>query len=136
MIDIDIAYRLRDAGLRWSPADGDHFAIDTEQLRDDTFMLSSMVIERARGRHGELIFAFNGTTEWALDSVEQGEAVWIPREDQLRTALGAAFRALEQLPDGHHLVRFRLGAEDEVRTVTAPRPEDAYAGALLIALTA
>ncbi|MFC5272404.1 hypothetical protein [Brachybacterium sacelli] len=39
------------------------------------------------GAAGEHDFRFNGTTEWALDSVEQHEAIWIPREDQLRTAL-------------------------------------------------
>ena len=49
MIDIDVARRLQDAGLPWEPADGDLFAIDTEQLRDEAFMLSSMVIESGRG---------------------------------------------------------------------------------------
>ena len=32
MIDIDIARRLRDAGLDWAPADGDLFVIDNEQI--------------------------------------------------------------------------------------------------------
>lgn len=138
MIDIDVARRLRDAGLRWDPRDGDLFAIDTELLREDAFMLSSMVIEQGLGRHGERIFKFNGTTEWALDSIEQHEAIWIPREEQLRDALGTAFRSLELREDGHHAVRFRpTGAEGELaeRVVTAPAAEDAYAGALLIALT-
>src|SRR5699024_9176141 len=42
MIDIDIARRLKHAGLRWEPTNGDVFTIDNEQLRDEAFMLSSM----------------------------------------------------------------------------------------------
>jgi len=136
MIDIDVARRLHEAGLPWEPADGDLFAIDTELLRDDAFMLSSMVIERGVGRHGERIFKFNGTTEWALDSIEQQEAIWIPREEQLREALGPAFRSLERREDGHHTVRFCAGTEAAEHEVSAPAAEDAYAGALLVALTA
>lgn len=152
MIDIDIARRLRDAGLAWEPADGDWFVVDNEQLRDEPFMLSSMVIERGTGRTGGSVFRFNGTTEWALDSVEQYEAVWIPREDQLREALGEAFRELrhETSADGEAYVVRVAGssaasdgapsvdagsAADGVREVRAPSAEDAYAGALLIALT-
>ena len=69
MIDIDIARRLREAGLPWTPADGDLFVIDNAQLRDEPFMLSSMVVETGTSRGGRVVFRFNGTTEWALDSV-------------------------------------------------------------------
>lgn len=134
MIDIDIARRLRDAGLRWEPADGDLFTIDNEQLRDEAFMLSSMVIERAAGRSGSQVLRFNGTTEWALDSVEQDEALWIPREDQLRVALGDAFMALRRRDDSTYTVTLRTVAGDD-REVPAPRAEEALAGALLIHLT-
>lgn len=134
MIDIDIARRLRDRGLAWEPADGDRFAIDNEQLRAETFMLSSMVVEQAAGRSGHPVLRFNGTTEWALDSVEQDEVVWIPREDQLRSALGASFRALHRQEDGSFTVTIRT-IEGADRSVPAPRAEDALAGALLIHLT-
>lgn len=133
MIDIDIARRLRDAGLAWEPTDGDWFVIDNELLHDDPFMLSSMVIERSPGRSEGSVFRFNGTTEWALDSIEQDEAVWIPREDQLREALGDRFAALRRLDDGGHVVDLRL--EGVVRQVAAPQAEDALAGALLVLLT-
>lgn len=140
MIDIDIARRLQEAGLRWEPADGDIFTIDNEQLREEAFMLSSMVIEQGVGRSGTRMFRFNGTTEWALDSVEQHEALWIPREDQLREALGEAFVSLRR-QDDVHIVGFvpapgsttvPEGTHQEVR---APSAEDAYAGALLVHLT-
>lgn len=134
MIDIDVARRLCDEGLLWTPADGDHFAIDAELIRDETFMISSMVVEHARGRRGEPLFRFNGTTEWALDSIEQAEAVWLPREDQLREALGESFRALQRLEDGSFVVTLRA-ADGTPREVPAPHAEDALAGALLIHLT-
>lgn len=140
MIDIDVARKLKDAGLEWAPADGDHFVIDVGELRDEPFMLSSMVVERASGRSGLPVLRFNGTTEWALDSVEQHEALWIPREEQLREALGEAFRSLVRGGDGVHAVRIALEAapdsgEEAEREVRAPSPEDAYAGALLVLLT-
>src|SRR5690606_8480550 len=109
MIDIDVARRLRDAGLPWEPTDGDLFAIDNALLREEAFMLSSMVVEVGRGRTGTRVLRFNGTTEWALDSVEQDEAVWLPREDQLREALGAAFSALRRREDGGFVVELRVG---------------------------
>ncbi|GAA1295082.1 hypothetical protein [Brachybacterium alimentarium] len=136
MIDIDVARRLQHAGLPWFPAEGDLFAIDTDQLRDEAFMLSSMVIESAVGRSGQKIFRFNGTTEWALDSVEQHEALWIPREEQLRDALGTDFVSLRREQDGVFVVSAVLDPRGEVHEVRAPHAEDAYAGALLMRLTA
>lgn len=133
MIDIDIARRLQHAGLRWEPADGDVFTIDNEQLRDEAFMLSSMVIEPMIAQSGRRLFRFNGTTEWALDSVEQQEALWIPRENQLREALGEAFVALRREGDG--FVVDVEGRELPRQEVRAPRVEDAYAGALLVLFT-
>ncbi|WP_193103398.1 hypothetical protein [Brachybacterium sp. FME24] len=135
MIDIDIARRLQHAGLPWEPGDGDFFTIDTDLLREDAFMLSTMVVEPGFGAAGERVFRFNGTTEWALDSVEQHQAIWIPREEQLRAALGDAFRSLRQEVDGAYVVTVGRPREDELRETRAPRAEDAYAGALLIHLT-
>ncbi|MEO2096000.1 hypothetical protein ACIGH6_15055 [Brachybacterium paraconglomeratum] len=146
MIDIDVARRLRDAGLPWDPADGDLFAIDNALLREEAFMLSSMVVEVSRGRTGTRVLRFNGTTEWALDSVEQDETVWLPREDQLREALGAAFSALRRRQDGGFVVELRTAegggeldgtsnAAGGLREIAAPRAEDALAGALLVHLT-
>ena len=96
-------------------------------------MLSSMVVEVGRGHTGTRVLRFNGTTEWALDSVEQDEAVWLPREDQLREALGAAFSALRRREDGGFVVELRDG-NGELREVAAPKAEDALAGALLVHL--
>lgn len=134
MIDIDVARKLRDAGLAWQPADGDRFVIDLEEMEDEIFMLSSMVVERATGRSGLPLFRFNGTTEWALDSVEQHEVVWVPREDQLREVLGEDFLALRRSDEGTFTTTLRT-ADGAEREVPAPHAEDALAGALLIRLT-
>ncbi|NHB84497.1 hypothetical protein G7085_07465 [Tessaracoccus sp. HDW20] len=55
---------------------------------DEVFHLADMVIETRRLETGT-IFAFNGTTEWALDSIPQAATVWLPSEAQLRALLGS-----------------------------------------------
>ncbi|SKB03064.1 hypothetical protein SAMN06295879_3646 [Agreia bicolorata] len=90
MITVELARSLRDAGLVWKPASGDRFSIDTpafdpEALDAEVFTVSDMTIEAQHYPTGTIL-GFNGTTEWALDSVELHEALWLPREDQPRDA--------------------------------------------------
>lgn len=94
MISQHLAQALRDAGVRWSPAAGDRFVIPQPELDGEVFTLSEMTIE-AREYPTGTILGFNGTTEWALDSVAQDDALWLPREDQLRELLGRTFVSLE-----------------------------------------
>lgn len=98
MITRELAGALRDAGLRWTPEKGDWFAIPDKGLDDLVFVLSDMVIETMRMAFGQQMLAFNGSTEWAIDTLAASEALWLPREDQLRAALGEAFMRLEYLP--------------------------------------
>ncbi|QCR42519.1 pilus assembly protein CpaE [Curtobacterium sp. SGAir0471] len=93
MITVDTAKALRDAGLRWHPATGDRFVIDKPGVDDDVYTVSEMTVERHDYPSGTVL-GFNGTTEWALDSVSATEALWLPREDQLRELLGPAFVSL------------------------------------------
>jgi hypothetical protein len=79
------------------------------------------------------VIAFNGTTEWALDSLDQDDALWLPAEHQLRDLLGGAFRRLERVPGGFTAV-VADGSGADVGT-TAAEPADAYALALLARLT-
>jgi hypothetical protein len=95
LISVVLARRLREAGLPWTPAAGDRFVVADRDMDTDVFVVSELTIE-VRGRS----FHFNGTTEWALDSVEQDDVVWLPYEGQLREALGARFRSLEPVGDG------------------------------------
>lgn len=121
---LSLALALKAAGLAWRPAPGDRFAVTRTEMLDDTFYLADMVIE-ARELEGGTIFAFNGTTEWALDSVAQEFTVWLPSETQLRGALGERFASLSRGADG-----FTVTLSDG-RHFTDPDPEDAYARALL-----
>ena len=34
------------------------------------------------------MLGFNGTTEWALDSLKTEQVLWLPREGQLRAEIG------------------------------------------------
>ena len=99
-------------------------------LEDLVFAVSDMVVEVLELPTGR-IFAFNGTTEWALDSLEVADALWLPREDQLRTLLGPTFVSLERVdsPTGGYAVTVRSGAE-LVRHVDLS-VEAAYARAVL-----
>ena len=132
MIGVQVAQQLREAGLIWKPAPGDRFAIPDRDLDEDVFVLSNMTIEVYNVPEGRVI-GFNGTTEWALDDVELDEALWLPREDQLRELLGGTLRALRRAEAGWDVDVTLLG---EDRTFTAPTPEEAYAAALLHLLAA
>ncbi|WOQ69020.1 pilus assembly protein CpaE [Microbacterium limosum] len=126
MISSDMARTLRDAGLVWRPASGDRFQLDEPEFEADVFTVSEMTIE-PRAYPTGTILAFNGTTEWALDSVALEEALWLPREDQLREMLRGAFRALRRLPDTHEV---EIEIAGERRVYEHPEPADAYAMAV------
>jgi hypothetical protein len=141
VITIDLARRLRGAGLRWTPAPGDRFVMADPAVRvraglDEVFVVSEMTVDVADTPGGPLI-RFNGTVEWALDSVEKADVLWLPREEQLRERLGAAFRRLEAVPGGFVVVVDRSGPDTgppaEERHVDIDA-ECAYARALLALL--
>lgn len=128
MISDPLAHELRNAGVRWDPAPGDRFRIQAEALSEDVFILSHMVIEPRTYETGTVLH-FNGTTEWALDSVAKEDALWLPREDQLRELLGGTFVRMEHV--GPEFSVQTTAAEGEVESFTAADVEDAYAQALL-----
>jgi hypothetical protein len=123
VIPVELGLQLRAAGLRWKPLRGDRFVVPDREMDDDVFVLSDLTIEVHALPEGTVI-GFNGTVEWALDDVDIDEAVWLPREDQLRELLGAGFERLERHGDGYQ-VHSRRGC------FTAPTAEEAYALALL-----
>lgn len=130
MIPVALAAALRDAGLAWLPATGDWFVVDQPGMADDLFLLSDMTVELQEHATGRII-RFNGTTEWALDSVQQDEAVWLPSEGQLRRLLGTAFTRLEPSTDGWRVVVVSDGIE---HAVDGADVETAYGLAVLHAL--
>lgn len=133
MISVSMAARLDQAGLRWRPAAGDRFVLRADD-GGEVFTVSEMVVE-ARDYPTGPILAFNGTTEWALDSVQLEDALWLPREDQLRELLGRAFRSLARATTQEHQVLVELPGQPE-RVFTATQAEDAYGEAVLALVTA
>jgi hypothetical protein len=127
MIATELARALHDSGLVWHPAAGDAFRIDRIEADADVFYLSDMTIEAHDLPSGTQL-GFNGTTEWALDSVAIEDALWLPSEQQLREALGAAFVGLER--DAKRFVVTADLAGERAR-FEASTAEDAYARALL-----
>jgi len=130
MISTGLARRLREAGLRWKPASGDRFQIDRHEFDADVFTVSELTIEAHEYPTGTAL-GFNGTTEWALDSVDVEDTLWLPREDQLRDVLRAAFRQLERTADGYRVTIELNGIDLVFESVSAP---EAYGLALLAML--
>lgn len=99
MISLDRARDLRAAGIPWTPRSGDQFMIPDRDLDDEVFVISEMTIEAENLPTGQIV-KFNGTTEWALDSISTDDVLWLPREDQLREFLGENFARLEAAAGG------------------------------------
>ena len=131
MLPVDLAQRLRDAGLRWVPSSGDRFVLADRGMDEDVFVLSDMTVEVHDFPQGRVI-GFNGVTEWALDSIEQDQALWLPSEGQLRGLLGGLFSRLELAGGSWTLTYLLAGAP---RVVSADLVEEAYGLALLDVLT-
>jgi hypothetical protein len=130
MISTELAAALRDAGLVWRPRSGDRFQLDEPEFDADVFTVSEMTIEPREYPTGRIL-AFNGTTEWALDSVALEDALWLPHESQLRELLGVAFRSLRRRVDTYQVEIEFVG---ERQVFDFPEPADAYALALLAVL--
>jgi hypothetical protein len=104
-----LAKSLRDHGLTWAPAYGDRFV---GHDRDRVLLLGDPGVDTAR----------------------TARALWLPREDQLRDALGEAFMSLELIPGetSGYAVRVLVG-DTEQRFVDVD-VETAYARAVLALL--
>jgi hypothetical protein len=129
MIALALARDLRAVGLPWNPLPGDRFVVPDREMDDEVFVISNMVVEVQDVPTGQII-GFNGTTEWALDSLEHRHVVWMPREDQLRELLGERFLRLETVTGGFAVV---IDLDGERREVDGDA-ESAYARALLAVL--
>ena len=127
MISQQLARQLRDTGLEWVPAEGDRFWIPDRDLEEHVFSISEMVVEVRRIAQKRRIM-FNGAVEWALDSIVQSEAIWLPSEAQLRDRLGRSFRSFRRTDTGF---RCEITLEDEALHFDAENPADAYGMALL-----
>lgn len=125
---VDLAAR----GLGWQPRSGDRFFVPDRDLDDEVFVVSGMSVEVSDLPSGAEM-RFNGTVEWALDSIAQSEVIWLPREEQMRDALGERFLRLESVTGGYAVVLGDEGSGEELRHVDIDA-ERAYARALLSVL--
>lgn len=130
MITLALAERLRDAGLEWEPGPGDRFVVPDREMDEDIFVVSNMTVEVHEFPTGKVL-GFNGTVEWALDSIEYDEVIWLPRESQLRELLGDAFVRLEAVPPGAVVETAVAGGRQRHADID---PERAYARAVLALL--
>lgn len=130
VISLDLARALSDAHMPWVPSSGDRFVIPDRDMDDEVFHVAEMTIEVA-SHQGAGIVKFNGTTEWALDSIPTSDVLWLPREDQLRDALGMSMVALEH-DRTEWIVTYDVG--DMLGRVRDEDVESAYARALLAVL--
>ncbi len=80
-------------------------------MDDEVFVVSDMTVQVHDFPTGSVI-GFNGTTEWALDSLQAGQVLWLPREEQLRERLGPAFRRLEATAQGWAVVIVHRGSDE------------------------
>ena len=131
MLSVQTARLLRDAGVRWQPGSGDRFVVVDRGMDDEVFVLSEMTVEVHRLGDRKVI-GFNGTTEWALDSVDDRDALWLPRETQLRELLAGTFRALRRVDDEWQV---DLQVNGEPAGVRHEDAEEAYGLALLQLIT-
>ena len=132
MISTALAHQLRDAGLAWTPVSGDAFQIARPDFEGDVFTVSDMTIEAHTYSTGTVL-GFNGTTEWALDSVALDDALWLPREDQLRDLLRGTFEKLERTvaPDNRVAYAVTTRVDGVPASFESEDPAEAYGLALL-----
>lgn len=134
MLSLTTAKALHDAGLAWTPAELDFFAIPLPGFEDQVFAISNMTVLTEPIRE-KLALTFHGVAEWTLDHVWVGEVLWLPREDQLRELLEQ--RLVGRAGGGFCLDTVSLGYRCEIRlqgqvlAFEAFDASEAYADALL-----
>lgn len=133
MLSIDIAVRLKQYGLSWTPQLHDFFALPETELADRVFVVSDMTID-VQKLFGNQLITFNGALEWSLDYVLTTDAVWVPTESQLRRMLQEYLLAEEQptveMASWLDHTRCKIRFRGQWLTFTAPDASDAYGKAL------
>ncbi len=133
MIQGSLAQGLYDAGIRWQPANGDWFCLDTSDV--DPWLIAPGAIEL--GLHdGATVLMFHGASEWAMDAVHAIDATWLPSEAQTRRLLmeHAGANAVVTLESRSEGVRCRIQQGDWLYESSATQAVDAYASVLLAIL--
>jgi hypothetical protein len=132
MISVELAQKLREAGLVWQPTERDHFAVPNLQMDNQVFVVSQLTALLQK-YNGHPVVTFHGSSEWALDYIMMTDVVWMPSESQLREALAEALGpdamlSLDRYGAGY---RCRITQNGEELRFEAFDAEAAYARALL-----
>jgi hypothetical protein len=135
MINIELARRLKRAGLEWRPVERDCFVIPDRGMDDQIFVVNNLTT-MIQSYKGEPTVTFHGTSEWALDNVWLTEVIWLPSESQLRERLASqigpdAPLRLDRIAQGYRCI---IAEADHLREFDSASAEDAYALALLALL--
>jgi hypothetical protein len=134
MVKLELARRLKEAGLQWQPRHGDLFVAPDRGMDDQVFVINDMatIIETWRGAPA---VTFHGTPEWALDYLYLGETLWLPHESQLRELLQRALSSTTadvfDLLYADRMYTCRFEWDGEAVAFRAEDADDAYAAALL-----
>ena len=137
MIDIELARRLKRAGLEWRPAERDWFMVPDRGMDDQIFVVNRLTT-LIQNYQGQPTVTFHGTSEWALDDVLLTEVIWLPSESQLRETIAGRIGPDAPLRLDRTARGYRCQIADAERLVEyeASQAEDAYALALLALLEA
>lgn len=115
----------------------DFFRLPDRHMDERVFVISDMLVT-VDVMQGLQVIAFQGASEWALDSLVTTEAVWVPTETQLRLALEAALldwgRPELRLTSGMSGYRLDFILQDEAISLEGGAADELYANALLKAL--
>lgn len=138
MISLEMARRLKEAGLTWEPRQGDRFGLADRDMDERVFVINDMaaMVEMLQGFPAVM---FHGTPEWALDYVFLGDVIWLPEEGHLRQRLqrvldGTATPEFDLLyADGVYTCR--LAWQGEALAFRATDAAEAYAQALMYVMT-
>jgi len=138
VISLEMARRLKEAGLTWEPRQGDRFGLADRDMDERVFVINDMaaMVEMLQGFPAVM---FHGTPEWALDYVFLGDVIWLPEEGHLRQRLqrvldGTATPEFDLLyADGVYTCR--LAWQGEALAFRATDAAEAYAQALMYVMT-
>lgn len=134
MVSVDMARKLKAAGVVWQPVQGDLFVVPDSGMDQQVFVINDMatIIENLRGTPA---VTFHGTPEWALDYIQLGDTVWLPHEEQLRALLESRLAAEgEAVFDLLHIDRAytcRFAWRGQQLAFRESDASDAYAAAVL-----
>ena len=138
MISIALARQLRSAGLKWTPSKNDFFVVPDRGLDDHIFVIGEMIVGMEK-LDGQPVFSFQGASEWALDYVMTGEALWLPTEAQVRRELEKELRhepeRLIQLTVMADRYRCEIRHHGQPLTFEAREAAEAYGAALIYVLS-